>query len=126
MDLIPVSCHSFSEGEWLANAFHGWGVRQWADGEVYEGAWRDGKRHGQGLMRWGNGDVYEGAWEDDKRCGEGEIRYAGGSSYRVRTLKSFYKLSSAYLFSTLSLFFSFFFFSFAPQVIFYAEILLSL
>lgn len=41
----------------------------------YDGEWFEGKRHGFGIRRYTSGAVYEGMWEDDVQSGEGSMAW---------------------------------------------------
>lgn len=45
----------------------------------------DNKRHGFGVRTYGNGDIYEGMWKEGKRDGRGRMAYKSGTVYEVGT-----------------------------------------
>ncbi|KAH3762782.1 radial spoke head protein [Pelomyxa schiedti] len=50
-------------GGWKDNAFHGRGVRLWANGDRYDGQWVQGKEHGDGTKTWSrDGSSFTGLW----------------------------------------------------------------
>ena len=78
--------HKKHDGVWKGklnkeNLPHGYGVRDWDDGNIYEGQAKNGNRHGQGKMTYADGDVYEGNWRDDDIHGQGKMTYADGDVY---------------------------------------------
>ncbi|KAH3760318.1 hypothetical protein Pelo_7859 [Pelomyxa schiedti] len=51
-------------GEWKDDAFHGRGVRLWANGDRYDGQWVDGVENGEGTKTWSkDGSSFTGLWE---------------------------------------------------------------
>jgi len=56
---------SFYDGDWVNNVKHGWGMRQYASGNVYQGMWFNNCRHGEGTMKWiDRNQIYTGNWEN--------------------------------------------------------------
>ncbi len=57
---------SFYDGDWVNNVRHGFGVRQYASGNIYEGMWFNNMRHGEGTMQWiDQNQMYSGQWESE-------------------------------------------------------------
>ena len=61
--------------------FQGHGIRQWADGDLYDGDWHQDLKEGQGAYTYMSGDVYEGQWHKDQRDGFGRIQMSNGDTY---------------------------------------------
>eukprot|EP00049_Salpingoeca_infusionum_P024881 m.796 g.796 ORF g.796 m.796 type:complete len:819 (-) comp744_c0_seq1:188-2644(-) len=62
--------------------FHGKGILQFANGNVYNGEWKDDEMDGQGTMQYANGDCYHGSWRNGGRSGFGTMTYANGDQYK--------------------------------------------
>lgn len=73
----------------MNNKRHGYGVRRYRSGNVYEGEWANNNRHGQGVMRWVDlNQTYNGQWENGVQNGHGEhtwyLRRLPNSQYPMR------------------------------------------
>lgn len=67
---------------WKGDAKDGWGTYSWqSKGEVYEGEWEANAQHGFGTQHFANKDVYEGKWVSDAMEGKGTMSYANGDVY---------------------------------------------
>lgn len=42
--------------------------------KTYKGTFQDGRFHGYGVINYGNGDLYEGYFVKDKREGKGKMK----------------------------------------------------
>ncbi|KAL0404819.1 UNVERIFIED_CONTAM: hypothetical protein Sradi_2122700 [Sesamum radiatum] len=63
------------------NLKHGYGVKEFANGDSYEGEWSRGSQEGQGKYQWKNGNCYVGEWKNGKICGKGKMVWTNGNSY---------------------------------------------
>ena len=89
-------------GSWRHNKFTGWGMEEWANGEIYEGKFVNGKLNGKGIykdkynfyigdfknsVKHGKGELfndeshYVGTFKNDKRDGKGRIEIYGQGVY---------------------------------------------
>ena len=57
------------------------GLKEYANGDVYDGELKDDKRNGRGKITYEDGDVYDGEWKDDSKNGRGKMTLANGSVY---------------------------------------------
>jgi hypothetical protein len=54
------------EGEFFLDQFHGKGLYQFKNGDIYEGDWVKGKRNGSGILKDSAGKVkYQGEWSNN-------------------------------------------------------------
>jgi hypothetical protein len=67
------------DGEWYKDREHGFGIKQYANGDCYHGEWKEGLFHGQGIYEWENGERFEGSWQDNLEHGYGTKTYTDGS-----------------------------------------------
>lgn len=86
---------SFYDGDWFDNLKHGWGVRQYESGNVYEGMWYKHERQGEGKMVWrdrkGGKEMYIGQWEAGIQHGKGKHVW-----YYKRVTSSQYPIRNSY------------------------------
>jgi hypothetical protein len=54
---------------------HGYGVRTWTSGSVYEGSWASDLMEGEGVLTTVLGSKYVGFWQKGQRCGQGIEEY---------------------------------------------------
>ena len=66
-----AQCPITKKCETLADRYR-YGVKTYANGNVYNGSLVDEKRNGEGVLTWPNGSVYNGSWVDDTRAGEAQ------------------------------------------------------
>ena len=53
----------------------GYGVYEFASGDVYKGAWIKGLMEGRGTYTYANGDKYIGTWKEGKMNGRGHFHW---------------------------------------------------
>lgn len=83
---------SFYEGDWHDNLKHGWGIRQYESGNIYEGMWYKHQRQGEGKMIWrdrkGGKEIFVGQWEAGIQHGKGKhvwfYKRVASSQYPIR------------------------------------------
>ena len=51
---------SYYEGDWKENVFHGYGVREYPNGDIFEGLFNSGKMR-EGTFRFASGAVFKGS-----------------------------------------------------------------
>lgn len=71
-------CNSY-EGDYHADKKHGYGVFQWASGNVYKGEYKDDERDGYGEMYWTDGSCYQGEWIRGIQHGYGKMIFPDGT-----------------------------------------------
>lgn len=49
--------NNWYDGEWFEGKHHGFGIRRYSTGAVYEGMWENNVQSGEGSMAWDNNDV---------------------------------------------------------------------
>lgn len=54
----------------------------WPDQSKYEGTFLEGKMSGRGIRNYANGNIYDGEWEDDKPHGSGTFYKATDSTWK--------------------------------------------
>ena len=57
----------------------GYGVFQWASGNVYKGEYKNDERDGYGEMYWTDGSCYQGEWVGGIQHGYGKMIFPDGS-----------------------------------------------
>jgi len=72
---------TFYRGEVQRWEFHGKGVYNYSNGDVYDGQFAEGKKNGNGTMKYACGDVYKGAWKHERKEGKGSMQYVNGDVY---------------------------------------------
>jgi hypothetical protein len=68
-------------GEFCNGLYHGKGIYQHENGEIYEGMFFRGAPHGFGVARGIDGTIYEGNFFQGKPDGQGICKYADGNTY---------------------------------------------
>ena len=66
------------EGDWEADARHGWGTQSFPGGDSYEGEWAQDKINGRGRWTYADSSYYQGEWKDGEKV-EGRWVSADGS-----------------------------------------------
>jgi hypothetical protein len=56
----------------------GYGVYEYANGDIYEGDFKDNKKDGKGTFTFANGRKYEGHWKNDERHGKAKYTCKDG------------------------------------------------
>lgn len=79
--LSPDETYIIYDGEWQSDKPSGFGVRNFASGDIHRGHYLNGRRHGVGVYGWTNGDQYDGNWKDNRQHGYGTFHWATGESY---------------------------------------------
>ena len=77
----------------LNDKFHGYGVLEYRNGDIYEGFFKDGLFSGKGTYYYNVRDSrikYEGEWLNDKPNGYGVLEYKNGKIQKGNWKKGFY------------------------------------
>ncbi|GAA3413095.1 MORN repeat-containing protein [Paenibacillus hodogayensis] len=70
------------EGQWYKDREHGFGIKEYANGDRYRGEWRDGLFEGKGVYEWNDGTTFEGNWQDNLQHGYGVKTNSDGTTQR--------------------------------------------
>jgi len=62
----------FYDGDWHEDKMHGFGVYNYANGDIYEGEWEHNLHSGYGKYLFTDGSRYEGEWKEHKMHGSGK------------------------------------------------------
>ena len=93
---IITNAKEFYEGEVDKNFTRsGYGVYNYANGDVYEGEFKNGLREGTGEYKYIDGCVYRGEWAEDKKEGKG-VFIIGDKEYAGKWANDFFKSGFKY------------------------------
>nr|GEX79495.1 phosphatidylinositol 4-phosphate 5-kinase 8-like isoform X1 [Tanacetum cinerariifolium] len=81
--MIPhgTGTYTWSNGSWILNTQHGFGRKEYNNGDIYDGSWKVGVHEGSGKYAWSNGDMYIGNWKGGSMCGRGVMKWVNGDQY---------------------------------------------
>lgn len=83
------------EGSYRNDKKWGYGIFNWASGNVYKGNYEADSRNGYGEMYWTNGSYYKGNWMNGIQHGEGTNNYIQVNfSYLLKASKKVYSITT--------------------------------
>lgn len=68
-------------GDLIRDKPHGWGIKNWKNGDEYKGYFKNGYECGEGTLTKKNGDIYNGNFDQGVFNGKGIYKFSNGNLY---------------------------------------------